>query len=240
MSAKEHFSPGEQRKLAELPELQGIRIFADAATVTLTRLAMACHRQVFQEGQLILSRGDDDGTVMLLLQGTVKVTIYSPEGREVGIRRIAQGEIFGDYAAIDHQPRSADVVAVTDVQVATLSAREFVHLITADPAVANAQMRELVAMVRHLSDRVYRMTAHKASERLVASLLSMAEPNGPNAGRIDDMPTHAELAALISSQRHVVTTELRKLEEQGLVLKLSRSVLEIPDLAALRRLEGEI
>ncbi len=240
MNSREHFSASEQRKLAELPELQGIRIFAEAASVTLTRLAMASNRQIFQEGQLILSRGDDDGTVMLLLKGTVKVTIYSPEGREVGIRRIAEGEIFGDYAAIDHQPRSADVVAVTDVQVATLPAREFVHLITADPAVANAQMRELVGMVRHLSERVYRMTAHKASERLVANLLSMARGTGPNAARIEDMPTHAELAALISSQRHVVTTELRKLEELGLLTKISRSVLEIPDLAALRRLEGEI
>ncbi len=221
----------------EWPESHQVQIFADAAAVTLTRLDLLGRRKRFDAGQQIIRRGDDISEVMLLRKGLVKATLHSPQGREISIRRIRAGEIFGDYSAIDQQPRSADVYALTEVEVTVLPAREFVHLVTADPAVAYAQMRELVAMVRRLSGRIYQMTAYKASERLIACLLDLAQETAPNQAGIQFMPTHAELAALISSQRHVVTTELKALEKQGLMVRQDRYSVHLPDLAALRELQ---
>lgn len=206
--------------MADVPELQKIELFANAASVTLNRLAMASTRQEYEKGQVILSRGEQDETVMLLLKGQVKVTIYSPEGREVAIRRIDAGGVFGDYAAIDQQPRSADVVAVNSVVVAQVSAAEFLHLVTADPAVANAQMRDMVAMIRYLSRRVYELTTLKAGQRLASMLLQLA----PDGEQIEVLPTHAELAALIGSQRHVITTELGNMEQRGWIERTDKGL----------------
>jgi CRP-like cAMP-binding protein len=41
------------------------------------------------------------------------VTLYSVAGKEVSFRDLGPGEVFGEYAAIDHSPRSASVVALT-------------------------------------------------------------------------------------------------------------------------------
>lgn len=215
-------------------ELLRISIFAGASAVTMNRLAMCSIRRHYDAGQSIISRGDTSTDVLCLLSGEAKVSLFSCEGREVAIRRIGVGEVLGDYSALDGARRSADVCAVTACVAAHVPAREFVRLVTADPAVALAQMRELVSMVRHLSQRVYEMTTLKAGQRLANTLMRMAriDPDGSSA-HIDELPTHAELAALISSQRHVVTTELRKMENAGLVQRQGHA-LHVPNLAKLQ------
>lgn len=223
----------------DLADLLRISIFAGASAVTMNRLAMACVKRSYNAGQNIISRGDDSNDVLFLLSGEVKVSLFSSEGREVAIRRIGPSEVLGDYSALDGATRSADVVAVTDAVAAHVPAKEFVRLVTADPAVALAQMRELVGMVRHLSQRVYEMTTLKAGQRLAHTLYRMARvlPGGKRA-LIEELPTHAELAALISSQRHVVTSELGKLEDAGLIRRQGHS-LYLPDLLELSAMAGD-
>ena len=50
-----------------------------------------------------------------VVEGEVRATSYSLEGKEVIFRDIVAGEMFGEYAAIDGRPRAADVVALDKV-----------------------------------------------------------------------------------------------------------------------------
>ena len=216
------------------PDLLAIGIFSRASAVTLNRLARTCVRRQYAAGKTILSHGDGNSDVMLLFRGEVVVKVFSPGGREVAIRTILAGEIFGDYSAIDSQARSANVIAQTDVTVGYVSAPEFLNLITTDSQVAQAQMVDLVGMIRLLTQRLYEQTTLRASERLRQTLLRMASVSDAksNTAVIDQFPTHANLAALIGSQRHVVTTELHRLETEGLVTRNGKGAT-IPDVAAL-------
>ncbi len=213
-------------------EMCNIKILRSASTVTLNRLNRSCRRRRYQQGQQILARGDLQTEVMLLFKGSVKVTLFSPQGREVSIRRIEAGDVFGDYAALDQAPRSADIIALTDVEVGLLSATEFITMVTSDPRVAHAQMKELVEMIRLLSERVYETTTLSASGRIRATLLRLANLTDYTHARIETLPTHAEIAAMSGSQRHVVTTELQRLKDAGLIRKVE-SGLEICDVKAL-------
>lgn len=208
-----------------MDQLQSVTIFSNAAAVTLARLGMVSKRRNFVAGESIILRGEDKGAVLLLLQGEVKAGAAAANGREVVFRRIRQGEVIGDYAAIDGRDRTADVVACSDVSVALISRQEFLHLIFSDPAVSQAQMLSLVTNLRELSERVVSMTAQKANIRLVGLLLKMSQSNNGGQLVVKDLPTHAELAALISSQRHVVTAEFGRLEKRDLIQKHGRDLL---------------
>ncbi len=162
---------------------------------------------------------------MFLLSGKVKVSIVSSSGREVVIRWLAGGEVFGDYAAIDGDGRSADVIAVTETISLHMAADEFVDLVSSDPSVSLAQMRELIKMIRILSLRVCEMTTLSARQRLFNCLQRLARPDDIDGALvIRNLPTHSELGALISSQRHVVTSELNRLESLNLIKRCGRDL----------------
>lgn len=68
-------------------------------------------REVFSAGQRIFSNGDTGDCAYLIEDGTVEITL-SDQGQEQRIGLLHQGEMFGEIALIDHQPRTATARAV--------------------------------------------------------------------------------------------------------------------------------
>ena len=56
------------------------------------------------------------------LSGIAKVRTYTADGEEVVMSLLGEGEVFGEMAALDGAPRSADVVALTPVRCLLLEA----------------------------------------------------------------------------------------------------------------------
>jgi CRP-like cAMP-binding protein len=81
----------------------------------------------------------------------VRVTTYSSAGKQVIFSDEAAGEIFGDMAAIDGEPRSADVIALDEVLIASMSPAAFRRLLAQEPILAERVMRHLAGLVRRLS-----------------------------------------------------------------------------------------
>ena len=72
-----------------------------------------CDACSFDPGDTILERGELDKSVYFMIQGCAHVLNYSSSGRAVTYATSAQGEMFGEMAAIDGLPRSAWVCAIS-------------------------------------------------------------------------------------------------------------------------------
>jgi CRP-like cAMP-binding protein len=92
--------------------------------------------------------------VFFVIEGEVRVTIFSLSGKVVSFCELGPGEVFGEYAAIDGNPRSASVEARTSCLVGSMSAIEFLKIFKTEPAVALAVARHLVSIIRVLDKRV--------------------------------------------------------------------------------------
>jgi CRP/FNR family transcriptional regulator, cyclic AMP receptor protein len=64
-----------------------------------------CTWRRYAPGQIILDYLEESSDVFFLVSGEARVVIYSPSGRPVSFRDTRAGEIFGEFAAIDGQPR---------------------------------------------------------------------------------------------------------------------------------------
>jgi CRP-like cAMP-binding protein len=221
--------------------LQTIGLFAGVPPEELERLAKTFRWKRYGADQQIISHLDDSADVFLVIEGAVRVIIYSPAGKEVTFRDIAAGQYFGELAAIDGLPRSATVAALTDSLVASMSAETFWEILRTYPEVAAMLVQELAGSVRALTERVFEFSALAVGNRVHAELLRLARDHmvGDNAALIRPAPTHAEIASRISTHREAVTRELNRLSHDGLVER-QPGALVVRDVERLARLVRDV
>jgi len=180
--------------------------------------------------------GDDEHCtdVFFVVSGLVRALIRSDGVRDVILADVAGGEIFGEFAAIDNQPRSATLVAVTGATLARMSAELFRAEVREHADVCGQLLALLASRVRTLGNRVGELATLDVRHRLFAELLRLSRPDSATPGRalVSPPPYHAEIAARISARREAVTRELKALESAGL-LERRRGALVLTDIQAL-------
>lgn len=221
--------------------LRRIKLLEGVPAEALEELARQCHWRRYAGGQVVISREAADSDVYLIVSGRIRVTAFSASGRQVGYGEMRAGQWFGDFAAIDGLARSADVVAIEETLVASMSPALFRSLLHAYPEVCDRMLRRLVMCVRELTERVFDFSTLGVQNRLHAELLRLAKEAGVknNAARLDPAPRHSDIAGQISTYREQVTRELTAMGREGLVQR-SGSALVIPDVARLERLVSEV
>jgi len=217
--------------------LAKIGLFRSLDAAEIEQLDTQCSWRRATRNQWIMDYQDTTNDVFFIVSGTVRVKLQSVAGREVLLREINAGEFFGELAAIDNQPRSSGIVAVTDVIVARMPASVFRAAVHAHSDVCDQLLALLARQVRVLANRVNEFTTLDARHRIYAELLRLSRPEAANAKQavVSPPPVHAEIAARVSSRREAVARELTALERAGL-LERRRGALVLTDTQRLRQL----
>lgn len=187
-----------------------------------------------RSGQMVIGHQDHTHDVFMVLDGTLRVELYSRNGREIILADLRPGELFGEYAAIDELPRSASVTATSACALATVPGEAFRRAALESPDTAEWLARRLVGRIRLLTERNYELNALAVRSRLHCELLRLSLDAGiaENHAAISPAPTHAQLAARIGTHREAVTRELQYLQKRGIVDRQGRE-LAINDVAEL-------
>jgi len=220
--------------------LAKIGLLRSLDSAAIQRLDTQCAWRRVARNQWIINYQDDTRDVFFVTRGTVRVMIQSVAGRDVLLREIEAGEFFGELAAIDAAPRTAGIVAVTDVTVAQMPAPVFRAAIHAHPDVCDQVLALLARQIRILANRVNEFTTLDARYRIYAELLRLAKTShhGQSEAVISPPPVQAELAARVSIRREAVSREIKALERAGLLVR-RRGALVLTDPARLQRLIDE-
>jgi CRP/FNR family cyclic AMP-dependent transcriptional regulator len=191
----------------------------------------------FARSQMVISHDEQSRDVFFVLEGRARATIYSAGGVAVAYRDIEPGGVFGELAAIDGRPRSASVAAVEPLRVARLSEVGFRDLVNTRPGFRWMLLDHLVSQVRRMTDRVFEFSTLVVRKRLIRELLRLANAAHRSDGEasILQAPTHADLAARISTQREAVSREMSALAKRKLIVR-SGDALVLCDLAALKKI----
>jgi CRP/FNR family cyclic AMP-dependent transcriptional regulator len=199
--------------------LAKVELLADLSKDALARLERNCAWRQHEPGAPIIGYQDVSDNVFFVVEGIVRVTIYSLSGKAVSFNELGPGEIFGEYPAIDGGERSASVEAHTGCLLASMSSSAFLSLLRTEPDVAIALLRRVVATVRRLTTRVYEFSTLAVNNRIQAELLRLASLSSPegNVAQISPSPTHFEIASRISTHREAVTRELNRLAKIGII-----------------------
>jgi len=226
-------------KDASIARLRGIPMFSDMSEEDLGTFADMVQLRRLPKGAFIVNQNEMGSAMYLLVSGRVKVSLASPDGKELALNYLEAPAHFGEMSLVDAEPRSADVIAVTDVEVFSLDAKDLSAAIQINPRLALSLIATLSRRLRHTIARLEDMAFHDATHRVMRVVLNVATASYEARGvPVIQGLTHYDIATLAGTSRETASRIISNLAKDGALATKGRKI--IVDLIKLReRLEGE-
>jgi CRP/FNR family transcriptional regulator, cyclic AMP receptor protein len=216
-------------------------IFGEFAPEQLKRLASYARRRQAANGTVIFEKGDPGNALYAIRSGTVKIAAPSEDGRETSFNLLHPGEVFGEIALLDGQPRTADAVAASDCDLVAIERRDFVAFMESEPKLAMKLIELLCERLRFVSTRLEEVVFLNLPARLARLLLRLAAESPAGPGNNELRITQNELGKMLGTARESVNRVLRQWARRGLIApKRGGLILLKPqEIGALVRGKGD-
>lgn len=216
--------------------LRNVSLFSSLDERELDRLIQATTTRRLASKEVLFRKGDPGNQLFGVLTGSLKVTGVGTDGKDVVFRLMRPGEVVGEIALLDGEPRSATVAAVEATSLVTLHRRDFVPFLEQHPRAAIRLAAVMAERVRRLSERAEDRQTMSLPARLAKRLLALAAEHGVRpvvGGPVEIRLSQQDLADLVGTTRESVNKQLRIWEDGGIVsLGRGRTVLRQPKLLA--------
>lgn len=220
----------DPRRIASL--LSANPFFAGFAQGTLDRIAAICRQQHLAAREVLFLKGDPSNGLYAIRRGLIRIGTTDDLGQQLTMNVLGGGDVFGEIALLDGRFRTADAVALEDTDIFFLPRRDFLHLLSSEPAIALHVIELLCGRLRDAIDRMEESAFLPAETRLARRILMLAVDYGMVV-----RASQEELASLAGVTRETVNRQLQRWKRAG-VLVLGRKRLEIHDIDDFRRLTG--
>ena len=185
-------------------------------------VAAQMRKATYESGQLIFGRGDEGEGLYLVVEGRVRLSVLSAEGRVLSFGHASQGDIFGETAALDGQARTEDATALTRVTTTMLARSSVKRIMEARPQLAQAAVALLCRRLRATSEQMEAIALHSTQVRLARYLMAAMAMKGQDEANsrpvvVDLGMSQTELGLLLGASRSKVNDALATLEKLGAV-----------------------
>ncbi|MFG3292568.1 Crp/Fnr family transcriptional regulator [Streptomyces sp. NPDC048179] len=194
------------------------------------------HGVAYPAGQITILEADTSDFALLLLGGMVKVTARAQDGREALLAVRMAGDLVGEFAGIDGQPRVGTVTACGRVLARYILRSELLECTKQHPSIGLALSASVVAKLRTATGRIVDFTGCDVLGRLARILHHLAVIYGPPGRNEAHLPlSQPEMATLVGAAESSIHKALRALRDSGAVVTGYRRVT-ILDLEHLARI----
>jgi CRP/FNR family cyclic AMP-dependent transcriptional regulator len=196
------------------------------------------HPKRFRKGARIIVQGDHSDIVFVTLSGLIKVTLDTPDGREVVLSVLGAGDLLGEFEVIEGMPqRAAGNVAMLPVECRVIPGDEFMAALETHPQMLLTMMRVILSRLGAADRRREASASMGVSRSLANFLVELVDRYGTLNGPVIDISIHLtqeELASLISTSRDSAVRGLSTLRSRGLIATRRRQIV-VTDVDGLRR-----
>jgi len=208
--------------------LRRVPFFAVLPPEDLKVLARHCVVRRLARDEVLFNEGDPCDGLLIVQAGAVKLCKLAETGREQVLVVERAGSTVGELAVLDGGNFPASAVAVEDSTLLFLPKREFLALCQRDSQVAFAVIRNLASRFRYLTSLVEELSLKEVSHRLARFLRDRARRYGIRTARGIEFPleeTNQEIGAEIGTVRDLVSRNLRRFVDRGIIRMERRKVI---------------
>jgi CRP-like cAMP-binding protein len=220
--------------------LESVSIFDGLAQRELDLLLECTTTKHLGAKEVLFHKGDPGNQLFGILSGRLKVMATGCDGKEVVFGLMGPGEVIGEIALMDSNPRSATVAALEDSRLLTLHRRDLIPFLERHPSVAIHLAAVLAARLRRLSQHTEDTFFLTLAARTARKLLELEVEYGKVEGKPFELRLpQQELADMVGTTRESINKQLRDWEQHGLVA-LGRARVTILDHEAMEAIANLI
>ena len=173
-----------------------------------------------RRNEVLFQKGDPGDGLIAIMQGRVKISTMSAEGKEIVLNILGPGELFGEIALIDGKDRSADATVMENAELVVIDVRDFMPFLEARPELATRLLVMLCERFRWVNDLYEDAVFMHLPARLAKHLIRLAESFGEEEGdgvRIGIKLSQQDLGNLMGTTRESVNKQMRTWIDSGIV-----------------------
>ena len=125
----------------------------------------------YNEGDIIIKEGTPGDRAFVINKGHVEVKKLALDGNQVVIARLGPGQIFGEMCLFDNSPRSASVLALSNVELSIIEKEQFLHYLKDTPPQIKVIVELLLKRLRQTSNLVTLLKLEKKDLLKASSFL---------------------------------------------------------------------
>ena len=209
--------------------LKTVSLFWDLNKIELGYISDKMVSKKFENGNLIFLEESEGKNLFFVVEGSVKVTRLSKDGREVILAMLNAGDFFGEMSLLDGEARSANVIALEETEVLSLNRDDFLVVLHDYPKIAIQLLKEMTSRLRKSDRQIVSLSLSDAEKRIALCIVRFADEQGVIKNgqvTIPKIPIQQDIANMAGTSRETVSramsllTEEKYIERNGKELKI--------------------
>jgi len=187
-------------------------LFSSLSLAELEELAGLTTEHRYQAGDYIFWEGDSGEYLYTVVEGRVKISKLSLQGKEVIIAFFNPGEMFGEVALFEGRVYPASAQATTIARVLAIRRHDFLRLVSKHPQMAMVIIGVLSGRLREAQWRLKDLALERADQRLARVLMMLSAKLG------ETLPfTRQEIADMAGTTTETAIRFLSRLKDGGII-----------------------
>ena len=200
-------------KQSEFAVLLGLNpLFSGLGADSINKIAALCHTRYAVTGELLFQKGDSGDALFGIRRGQVRIETGSAGGGRLTLNYLGAGDLFGEIAVLDGQPRTADATAAEPSELFVLRRNDFLSYLESEPRVAVKLIALLCQRIRWVSDRIEESVLLPLQVRLARRLRALAADFGSEVHISQE-----QLGIYVGASRESVNRQLQQWRQQGIL-----------------------
>lgn len=149
----------------EVEILRRIPLFAKIEPAKLKLMCFASQRLTFRPGEKLWEQGDTGDAAFIIIDGTAEVLLETKDG-PLSVAEVGKNDIVGEIAILCDVPRTASVVATSQLTALEITKDLFFRIVKEFPEIAVEIMRVLAHRLEHTTLQLRQARAEAAGRRV--------------------------------------------------------------------------
>ncbi len=214
-----------------------VPLFENLDDETLLKISKLGKKRSFARDSVVLMEHETGHALFVIVNGKVKVSRESDDGREVILTYLNPNDFFGEMALIDGLARSATVTAIEDTELFIIERADFLDLLYDHPEVSISLLQELTKRLRAADMKIKSLSLKDAEGKVATVILQIADEVGKirqGVVEIEKLPFQHDLANMAGTSRETISRTLHSFVKKGLI-ELDGNKLRIPNYEEFRK-----
>ena len=215
-------------KRPEFAALLGMNpLFAGLGEEAIRSIAGLCTRRQLQASEVLFQKGDKGDALYGVRRGRVRIETGTAGGGRLTLNMLGAGDLFGEIALFDGQPRTADAIAAEASELFMVRRSDFLAYLERQPRVTVRLLELLCQRIRWVSDRMEEAVLLPLHARLARRLCALADDFGSEVHISQE-----ELGIYVGAARESVNRQLQEWRRAG-IIELRRGRISLLDIGRL-------